>query len=49
MERRKVIIDVEGGVAELVDCPEDVVVEIRDYDGDAEDPVVTKQQSVEDL
>lgn len=29
---KKVIIRVSGGIADVVDMPEDVVVEIRDYD-----------------
>lgn len=31
---KKVLISVLGGVAEVVACPADVVVEIRDYDND---------------
>ena len=29
---REVIIEVRGGVAEVVECPQDVDVEIKDYD-----------------
>jgi hypothetical protein len=32
MKKRKVVIEVLGGVAYVKDCPEDVDVEIIDYD-----------------
>ena len=34
----RVIVVVRGGVAEVVACPEDAVVGIRDYDTDGCDP-----------
>lgn len=35
-EKRKVKIEVLGGVAECTDCPPDVIVEIIDHDNDNE-------------
>ena len=34
----RVIITVRGGVAEVLACPEDAVVEVRDYDTEGCDP-----------
>lgn len=37
MEKPKVLISVSGGVAYLVASPEEIDVEIRDYDNDGDD------------
>jgi hypothetical protein len=35
---KKVLIQVVGGVAEVIACPKDVEVEIRDFDNDPSVP-----------
>lgn len=37
LKERKVIIHVVGGVAEVFDCPDDVEIEIIDFDNLKED------------
>ena len=36
----KVVVTVRGGVAEVESYPDDVKVEIRDYDNESEDPLI---------
>lgn len=38
VQSRKVVIEVNAGVAEVTECPEDVEIEIKDFDGDTECP-----------
>ncbi len=32
MKKKKVIIEIHSGMAEVISCPKDVTVEIKDYD-----------------
>ena len=45
MEKQKIIIEVSGGVAYVKEYPDDVIVEIRDYDNVTEDIDLIKDSS----
>ena len=44
----KVVVTVRGGVAEVESYPDDVKVEIRDYDNESEDPLIVSTYEIKD-